>query len=62
MRASDALGNIQQKRKTHLLCDVLAAFQVVISIRQDLRLYDGDDAMLAKDSRHRQGNSNTGNF
>lgn len=33
---------------THLLSDVLGAFQVMVSIRQNLWLYDGHDAMLAE--------------
>ena len=41
-------------RKTRLLSDVLAAFQVMISIRQNLRLYDGHDAMLARERRDHQ--------
>lgn len=47
-----------KKRKTHLLGDVLAAFQVMISIRQNLRLYDGNNAVLAKESRCCQDNAN----
>lgn len=35
-------------RETNLLSDVLGAFQVVISVRQNLRLYDGHDAVLAR--------------
>lgn len=31
-----------------LLSDVLAAFQVVVTIRKNLRLNDGDDAVLRK--------------
>lgn len=30
------------------LGDVLTALQVVVAIREDLRLHDGDDAMLSK--------------
>lgn len=37
-----------REKITHLLSDVLAAFQVVISVRQNLRLYDGHNTMLAE--------------
>ena len=37
-----------EKKETHLLSDVLASFQVMISIRQNLWLYDGHDAMLVE--------------
>lgn len=37
-----------KKKEIHLLSYVLAAFQVMVSIRQNLRLYDGHNAMLAK--------------
>lgn len=43
-----SMEDIRNEGKTHLLCDVLAAFQVMISIRQDLRLYDGNNAMLGQ--------------
>lgn len=32
----------------HLLSDVLAALQVMITIRENLRLNNGDDTMLRK--------------
>ena len=32
---------------THLLSHILAALQVMVAIREDLRLHDGHDAMLA---------------
>lgn len=38
----------KKKKEPHLLSDVLATFQVMISIRQNLWLYDRHDAMLAK--------------
>lgn len=39
---------MHMQKETRLLSDVLAAFQVMISIRQNLWLYDGHDAMLAE--------------
>lgn len=36
---------------------MLAAFQVMISVRQNLRLYDGNNAMLAKKVEHCQNNT-----
>jgi len=38
---------VSKTRETHLLSDVLAASQVMITVRQDLWLYDGHNAMLA---------------
>ena len=32
----------------HLLSDVLAALQVMVTIRENLRLNNGDDAVLTK--------------
>lgn len=48
---------MQENKETHLLCDVLAAFQVMISIGQNLRLYDGHNAILAKKAEHCQDNT-----
>lgn len=31
---------------THLLCHILAPLEIVVTIRQDLRLHDGHDAIL----------------
>lgn len=52
-------GECKKKQETHLFSDVLAAFQVVISIRQNLRLYDGNNAMLKKRTRRCQDKANT---
>lgn len=50
------MQDVREKKK-HLLSDVLAAFQVMISVRQNLRLYDGNNAMLAKKGEHCQNNT-----
>lgn len=46
-----------KKKEIHLLSDVLAALQVMVSFRQNLRLYDGHNAMLAKKEEHCQNNT-----
>lgn len=39
---------ITRQNIIYLLCDVLATLEVMISIRQDLGLYDRHDAVLQK--------------
>lgn len=46
-----------KKKEIHLLSDVLAAFQVMVSFGQNLRLYDGHNAMLAKKEERCQNNT-----
>lgn len=42
-------GNTEGGISSYLLCDILTALEIMVSIRQDFWLHDGNQAMLGKE-------------
>ena len=41
-----SISSLSAKAVTHLLCHILTALQVMVTVWKDLRLNNGNDAML----------------